>query len=51
MNDFESKLKLKTISMQLMSVAVAENVLIEQVQEIASREVEGTSSCKCINFV
>jgi len=55
MNDFESTLKLKTISMQLTFIAVAENILIEQVQEIASQEVGGTSSCKYIylscNFV
>lgn len=45
MNDFESHLKLKTTSTQLMSIAVAGNVLIEQVQELASREVDGTPSC------
>ena len=36
--------------MQLVSIAVAENVLIEQVQEIASREVDGTPSCRCTTF-
>lgn len=45
MSDFESHLKLKTTSTQLMSIAVAGNVLIEQVQELASREVDGTPSC------
>ncbi|KAJ7225513.1 GTPase activating protein [Mycena pura] len=44
MADFESKLKLKTISNQLISIAVAKNDLIEQVQEIAAREVDGTPS-------
>ncbi|RDB28888.1 putative Ras GTPase-activating-like protein ngap [Hypsizygus marmoreus] len=44
MNDFETKLKLKTISAHLMSVAIARNVLVEQVQELASREVDGTPS-------
>ncbi|TFK77098.1 Rho GTPase activation protein [Pluteus cervinus] len=44
MADFESKLKLKTIASQLMSIAIARNVLIEQVQELALREVDGTSS-------
>ncbi|KAG5647991.1 hypothetical protein DXG03_007025 [Asterophora parasitica] len=43
-HDFESKLKLKTLSTHLMSVAVARNVLIQQVQELASREVDGTPS-------
>ncbi|KAJ7103532.1 GTPase activating protein [Mycena belliarum] len=44
MADFESKFKLKTISHQLISIAVARNDLIEQVQEIAGREVDGTPS-------
>lgn len=44
MHDFETKLKLKTISTQLMSIAVAENFLIEHVQEVAMREVDGTPS-------
>jgi hypothetical protein len=45
MTDFENKLRLKTISTQLISLAVAKNNLIEQVQEVASREVDGTPSC------
>ncbi|KAF9459914.1 Rho GTPase activation protein [Collybia nuda] len=44
MSDFESHLKLKTASTQLMSVAVAGNILLEHVQELASREVDGTPS-------
>ena len=32
-----------------MSIAVAGNVLIQHVQEIASREVDGTSSCNYID--
>ncbi|KAJ6610911.1 GTPase activating protein [Mycena sp. CBHHK59/15] len=44
MADFESKFKLKTISHQLISIAVAKNDLIEQVLEIAEREVDGTPS-------
>ncbi|KDQ30794.1 hypothetical protein PLEOSDRAFT_49472 [Pleurotus ostreatus PC15] len=44
MIDFETKLHLKTITTQLMSIAVARNVLIPQVQELADREVDGTPS-------
>lgn len=33
-----------------MSIAVAENFLIEHVQEVAMREVDGTPSCKCIDL-
>lgn len=46
MSEFEAKLKLKTVSVHLMSVALAQNTLIEQVQELATREVDGTLSCK-----
>ncbi|KAJ7293577.1 GTPase activating protein [Mycena rebaudengoi] len=44
MADFESKFKLKTISHQLISIAVARNDLIGQVMDIAEREVDGTPS-------
>ena len=46
MTDFEGKLRLKGASCQLMSIAVAKNVLIEQVFDFADREVDGTPSCK-----
>jgi hypothetical protein len=48
MIDFETKLRLKTISSQLMSIAVAKNVLIEQVFDLADREVERTPICECL---
>ncbi|KAF8973924.1 Rho GTPase activation protein [Flammula alnicola] len=44
MSDLENRLKLKSISSHLMSVAVATNVVIEQVQEYASREVENSAT-------
>jgi hypothetical protein len=46
MADFENKLKLKSISTQLMCVAIAKDVIIEQVQEFASREVNGGTSAR-----
>jgi hypothetical protein len=46
MSDFERRMQLKTISTQLMSIAVAENSLIEQIFVIADREVDGTPHCK-----
>jgi hypothetical protein len=46
MIDLEGKLRLKTISTQLMSIAIVKNVLIEQVFELADREVDGTPSCE-----
>jgi hypothetical protein len=42
-SDFERKLP---ISSQLMSVAIAKNVLVEHVKEYADREVDGTPSCQ-----
>ncbi|THV04952.1 Rho GTPase activation protein [Dendrothele bispora CBS 962.96] len=46
MSDFESKFKLKSIGTPLMILAVANNRLIEQVQEIATREVDGSVSSR-----
>lgn len=45
MSDLESRLKLKSISSHLMSIAVATNVVIEQIQDYASREVENSATC------
>lgn len=44
MEEFESKLKLKTVATHLMSLAVANNKLVDHVQMLASREVDGTPS-------
>ncbi|KAF9044534.1 Rho GTPase activation protein [Hymenopellis radicata] len=44
MTDFERKLKLKTVVPQLIAIGVAQNNLVEKVQELAWREVDGTSS-------
>ncbi|KAK0506229.1 GTPase activating protein [Armillaria luteobubalina] len=44
MNDFEKKLNVKTLAGQLLSIAVAKNNIVEQIQEIAYREVDGTPS-------
>lgn len=46
MSDFERRLQLRTISSQLMSVAIAKNVLVEHVKEYVDREVDGTPSCQ-----
>jgi len=52
MTEFESKLKLKSIGPSLMVLAVANNQLIEQVQEIARKEVDGSATCEfCIFLV
>ncbi|KAH7930971.1 Rho GTPase activation protein [Leucogyrophana mollusca] len=42
MGDFERKLQLRTISFQLMCIAIAKNVLLEHVSDFADREVDGT---------
>ncbi|KAF5390273.1 hypothetical protein D9757_002936 [Collybiopsis confluens] len=44
MTDFETKLKLKTIAPQLMAISIAKNTLIEQVEALAYREVDGSQS-------
>jgi hypothetical protein len=47
MTDLEGRLRLKSIASHLMSIAVATNVVIEQVQKYASREVENSTTCNC----
>ncbi|KAJ3907367.1 GTPase activating protein [Lentinula edodes] len=44
MAEFETKLKLKSLGSQLMAISIANNTAIEQVQEIANREVDGSQS-------
>ena len=44
--DLESKLKLKGISNHIISIAIAENVLVDHIMELADREVDGTLTCK-----
>jgi hypothetical protein len=46
MSDLENTLKLKSISRHLMSIAIANNVVIEHVREYAAREIANTSTCK-----
>ncbi|PCH33643.1 Rho GTPase activation protein [Wolfiporia cocos MD-104 SS10] len=40
MLDLESKLKLKSISNHIISIAIAENVLVDHIMELADREVD-----------
>ncbi|KAG6381176.1 GTPase activating protein [Boletus reticuloceps] len=44
MSDFERKLQLRTLSEQLMFIAIAKGVLVEHLTEYADREVDGTPS-------
>lgn len=48
MADLEGRLKIKSISLHLMSIAIARNVVVEQIQEYAAREVENSTACKSI---
>lgn len=47
-SDFESKMQLKTLSPQFISIAVAQHSLIEQILAIVDQEVDGTPHCKFI---
>ncbi|OCH96153.1 Rho GTPase activation protein [Obba rivulosa] len=42
MQDLETHFKLKTISSHIMSIAIAKNVLMDNIMELADREVDGT---------
>jgi hypothetical protein len=46
MIDLDGKFKIREVSSQLVSIAVAKNILLSDVFEMASREVEGTPSCE-----
>ena len=46
MSDLENTLKVESISRHLMSIAVANNVVIEHVRDYAAREIANTSLCK-----
>jgi hypothetical protein len=46
MVDLDAKFKIREVSNQLVSIAVAKNILLSNVFEMAGREVEGTPSCE-----
>jgi hypothetical protein len=46
MVDIDTKFKIREVSSQLVSLAVAKNILLSNVFEMAGREVEGTPSCE-----
>lgn len=46
MIDLDAKFKIREVSNQLVSIAVAKNILLPNVFEMAGREVEGTPSCE-----
>lgn len=46
MYDLENTMKLKSISPHLMSIAVANNVVIEHVRDYTAREIANASTCK-----
>ena len=46
MIDLDTKFKMREVSSQLVSIAVAKNILLSNVFEMAGREVEGTPTCE-----
>ena len=46
MSDLEDSFKVKSISPHLMSIAIANDVIIEHVQDYAAREISNSSTCK-----
>ena len=40
------RLKMKNVNHNIMSIAIAKNVLLENIMELADREVDGTLTCK-----
>ena len=46
MRELEARLKMKNVNHNIMSIAIAKNVLLENIMELADREVDGTATCK-----
>ncbi|KAI0361607.1 Rho GTPase activation protein [Trametes cingulata] len=42
MRELEARLKMKNVNNNIMSIAIAKNVLLENIMELADREVDGT---------
>jgi hypothetical protein len=49
MVDLDTKFKIRQASSQLVPIAVAKNILLPDVFEMANREVDGTPSCESTN--
>ena len=50
MRDLETRLKTKNVNQNIMSIAIAKNVLLENIMELADREVDGTQTCElCVH--
>ena len=47
MRELEARLKMKNVNRDIMSIAIAKNVLLDNIMELADREVDGTLTCKC----
>ncbi|KAI0335260.1 Rho GTPase activation protein [Cubamyces sp. BRFM 1775] len=45
MRELENRLKMKNVNNNIMSIAIAKNVLLENIMELADREVDGTQTC------
>ena len=46
MRELESRLKMKNVNQNIMSIAIAKNALLDNIMELADREVDGTLTCK-----
>jgi hypothetical protein len=49
MADLDTKFKIRQASSQLVPIALAKNILLTNVFEMADREVDGTPSCESTN--
>ena len=46
MRELESRLKMKNVNQNIMSIAIAKNALLDNIMELADREVDGTLTCE-----
>ena len=46
MRELETRLKMKNVNQNIMSIAIAKNALLDNIMELADREVDGTLTCE-----
>ncbi|EJF66706.1 Rho GTPase activation protein [Dichomitus squalens LYAD-421 SS1] len=48
MRELEARLKMKNVNQNIMSIAIAKNALLDNIMELADREVDGTLTCNTV---
>ena len=46
MRELETRLKMKNVNQNIMSIAISKNAMLDNIMELADREVDGTLTCE-----